>query len=188
MASQQSTGNLIADRYASALYELSSEKKCVDDVLSDLQILKKYINQNKDFKLLIRSPLIASSAKLLIVEKLLLAHSTNTLTLTFLKVISNNKRFASLPSIISRFVSINFEKRGEVLADITSADELSDKEKNGIKNKLRSILGEKLLLNYKVDNKILGGLIVKIGSKMIDSSLASKINKLKVAIEGAQWK
>ena len=188
MASQQSTGNLIADRYAHALYELSSEKKCVDDVLSDLQILKKYINQNKDFKLLIRSPLIASSAKLLIVEKLLSAHSTNILTITFLKVISNNKRFASLPFIISRFVSINFEKRGEVLADITSADELSDKEKNRIKDKLRSILGEKLSLNYKVDNKILGGLIVKIGSKMIDSSLASKINKLKVAIEGAQWK
>ena len=91
-----------------------------------------------------------------------------------------------MPFIISRFVSINFEKRGEVLADITSADELSDKEKNGIKDKLRSILGEKLSLNYKVDNKILGGLIVKIGSKMIDSSLASKINKLKVAIEGAQ--
>ena len=72
-------------------------------------------------------------------------HVTNTLTLTFLKVISNNKRFANLSSIISRFVSINFEKRGEVLADITSADELSDKEKNGIKDKLRSILGEKLL-------------------------------------------
>ena len=188
MASQQSTGNLIADRYANALYELSSEKKCVDDVLSDLQILKKYIIQNKDFKLLIKSPLITSSAKLLIVEKLLLTHSVNTLTLTFLKVISNNKRFSILPSIISRFVSINFEKRGEVMADITSSDELSDKEKNGIKNKLRSILGEKLLLNYQVDDKILGGLIVKIGSKMIDSSLASKINKLKVAIEGAQWK
>ena len=188
MASQKSTENLIADRYGIALYELSSEKKCVDEVLSDVKIIEKYINQNKDFKLLIKSPLIASSEKLLIVDKLLLDHTINALTLTFLKVVSNNKRFASLSSIISRFISINSEKRGEVLADITSADELSDKEKNGIKDKLRSILGEKLSLNYKVDNKILGGLIVKIGSKMIDSSLASKINKLKVAIEGTQWK
>ena len=188
MTSQQSTGNLIADRYAFALYELASETKCVDEVLSDLQILQKYTNQSKDFKLLIRSPLIASSAKLLVIEKLLLNHVTNTLTLTFLKVISNNKRFANLSSIISKFVKINSEKRGEVIADITSADDLSDEQKNGIKNKLHSILGEKLSLNYNVDKKILGGLIVKIGSQMIDSSLASKINKLKVAIEGAQWK
>ena len=188
MASKQTTENLIADRYAIALYELSSEKKCVDEVLSNLQILNEYINQNKDFKLLIRSPLIASSEKLLIIEKILLDHSTNSLTSTFLKVISNNKRFLSLSSIISRFVSINSEKRGEVFADITSVDELSDEQKNGIKNQLRSILGEKLFVNYNVDKKILGGLIVKIGSKMIDSSLASKINKLKVAIEGAQWK
>ena len=188
MTSQQSTGNLIADRYAFALYELASETKCVDEVLSDLQMLQKYTNQSKDFKLLIRSPLIASSAKLLVIEKLLLNHVTNTLTLTFLKVISNNKRFANLSSIISKFVKINSEKRGEVIADITSADDLSDEQKNGIKNKLHSILGEKLSLNYNVDKKILGGLIVKIGSQMIDSSLASKINKLKVAIEGAQWK
>ena len=188
MASLQSTGNLIADRYAFALYELSSKKKCVDDVLSDLQILKEYINHNKDFKLLIRSPLIASSEKLLIIEKILLKHSANSLTSTFLKVISKNKRFANLSSIISKFVKINSEKRGEVIADITSADDLSDEQKNGIKNKLHSILGEKLSLNYNVDKKILGGLIVKIGSQMIDSSLASKINKLKVAIEGAQWK
>ena len=184
MASQESTGNLIADRYAFALYELSSEKKCVDDVLSDLQILIKYINQNKDFKLLIRSPLIASSAKLLIVEKLLLAHSTNTLTLTFLKVISNNKRFTNLSFIISRFVSINAEKRGEVLADVTSADELSDKQKNEIKDQLRSILGQKLSVNYKINKKIIGGLVVKVGSTMIDSSLASKINKLNIAMKG----
>jgi len=188
VTSQQSIGNLVADRYAFALYELASKIKCVDAVLSDLKIIQNYFNQNKDFKLLIRSPLISSNEKLLIVEKLLLDDVSDTLTITFLKVIANNKRFASLSSIISRFVHINSEKRGEVLADITSADDLSDKEKNEIKDKLHLILGKKLLLNYKVDKKIIGGLIVKIGSKMIDLSLASKINKLKVAIEGAQWK
>ena len=69
MSSQQSIENLIADRYASALYELSSETNCVDEVLSDLKIINKHINQNKDFRLLIRSPLITSSEKLLIIEK-----------------------------------------------------------------------------------------------------------------------
>ena len=154
MTSQKSKENLIALRYAFALYELSSEKKCVDEVLSDLQILKKYFNQNKDFKLLIRSPLIASSKKLLIIEKLMLNHSINNLTSTFLKIISINKRFLSLSSIISKFVSINSEKRGEILADITSADGLSEKQTNEIKDQLCLILGKKLLLNYNVDKKI----------------------------------
>ena len=77
MASQYSTKNLIADRYASALYDLSSEGKYVDEVLSDLQKLEEYINKNKDLKILINSPLIASNEKLLILEKLLLNHSFN---------------------------------------------------------------------------------------------------------------
>ena len=188
MPSRLSSRNLIAERYASALYDISSERKCIDQVLSDLLILEKYINQNKDFKYLIRSPLIVSSEKLLIIEKLLLERSTNKLTLTFLKVISNNKRFASLSFIISRFLNINAERRGEVLADITSADKLSDEQKNIIKVQLRLVLGEKLSVNYKVDKTIIGGLIVKVGSKMIDSSLASKINKLNIAMKEAQWK
>ena len=188
MASQLSSGDLISERYASALYDLAAEKKIVDPILEDLTFLQKCILENKDLKLLVKSPLITSSDKLNIFEKILSKKKADVLTNTFLKVISSNKRFAKLSSIISQFMNINSQKRGNVLADVTSADELSDNQKNVIKDQLKSILGEKLFLNFNVDKKILGGLIVKIGSKMIDSSLASKINKLKVAIEGAQWK
>ena len=118
-------------------------------------------------------------------EKILSKQLSNKLTTTFLKVISNNKRFIHLSSIISQFININAQKRGNVLADVTSADELSDKQKNEINDQLKSILGEKLSLNFKVDKKIIGGLIVKVGSKMIDSSIASKLNKLKIAMQGA---
>ena len=96
-----------------------------------------------------------------------------------------NKRIKFLPAIIARYDSINAEKRGDIIADILSAEELTDQQKNGIKDQLRSILGEKLSLNYKIDHKIIGGLIVKVGSKMIDSSLNSKINKLTIAMKGA---
>ena len=106
------------------------------------------------------------------------------MTTTFLKVISKNKRFASLTSIILQFININAQKRGDVLAEITSADKLSDKQKDDIKDHLGIILGDKLSLNFKVDKKIIGGLIVKVGSKMIDASLANKINKLKIAMKG----
>ena len=183
MSSQLSSGDLISNRYASALYDLAAEKKIVDSVLKNLDFLQKCIQKNKDLKLLVKSPLITSSDKLNIFEKILSKQKTDKLTSIFLKVISNNKRFSKLSSIISQFMNINSQKRGNVLADVTSADELSDKQKNEIKDQLKSILGGKLSLNFNVDNKILGGLIVKIGSKMIDSSLASKINKLKVALE-----
>ena len=73
---------------------------------------------------------------------------------------------------------------GDVIAEITSAEMLTDQQKNGIKEKLKSILGEKLSLNFNIDNNVIGGLIVKIGSKMIDNSLNSKISKLTIAMKG----
>ena len=93
--------------------------------------------------------------------------------------------FRILPIIIDRYNSINTEKRGDVMAEITSAEILTDQQKKAIKSQLGSMLGEKLSLNFKIHNKIIGGLIVKVGSKMIDSSLNSKINKLKIAMKEA---
>jgi ATP synthase, F1 delta subunit len=185
VASQQSSNNLVSDRYASALYELSSNAKSVEKVLNDLDLLNHYIKQSKDFKLLLKSPLISSNEKLKIIEKILNNKDSNILTLNFVKVISKNRRFTNLPFIISRFKNINAEKRGEILADITSADKLSDNQEKEITQQLKKILGEKLILNFKIDKKIIGGLIIKVGSKMIDSSLVSKINKLKLAMKGA---
>ena len=185
MASQLASGDLIADRYAHALYDLASEKKVVDSVLENLQNIKKTIVDNKELCFLIKSPLINSNDKLEILIKLGISLNLNELSVTFLKVVSNNKRFASLTSIISQFININANKRGEVLADITSADELSGEQRLNIKDQLKKIMGEKLSLNFKVDKKIIGGLIIKVGSKMIDTSLANKINKLKIAMKGA---
>jgi len=185
MASQLASGDLVSDRYASALYDLAIKNKAIDIVLKDLETLKKIIHGNKELNLLVKSPLIASDDKLEILLKLTKNQSICEMTTIFLKVISKNKRFASLTSIISQFININAQKRGDVIADITSADKLSDIQKDNIKDHLATILGDKLLLNFKVDKKIIGGLIVKVGSKMIDASLANKINKLKIAIKGA---
>jgi len=185
VTSQLSSNNLISNRYASALYELAFESKNVEAVLNDLEFIQKCIKKNKDFKLLIKSPLITSEDKLNIVEKILSKQNTNKLTNTFLKIISNNKRFSNISSIILQFNNINSQKRGDVLADVTSAEELSDKQKNNINDQLKSILGKKLSLSFKVDKKNIGGLIIKVGSKMVDSSLLSKINKLKIAMKEA---
>ena len=185
MASQLASGDLISDRYASALYELATEKKVVDPVLNDLLNLKTILKENKELSLVIKSPLISSPDKLNIFNSLLEKIKANELTNTFLKVIEQNKRFSNLVSIISQFININSHKRGDVLADITSANELNDDQKTNITNQLKSILGDKLSLSFDVDKNIMGGLIVKVGSKMIDTSLANKINKLKIAMKGA---
>ena len=185
MVSQLASGDLISDRYASALYELAVEKKLVDAVLGDLENLKKILLDNKELSLVIKSPLISSPDKLNIFESLLKKINANELTNTFIKVIEKNKRFSNLTSIIVQFININSQKRGNILADITSADELKDDQKNNITNQLKTILGDKLSLSFDVDKNIIGGLIVKVGSKMIDTSLANKINKLKIAMKGA---
>ena len=185
MASQLASGDLVSDRYASALYDLAAEKKLVDLVVEDLSNLKNILKDNKELSLVVKSPLITSNDKLNIFESLLKKINANELTSTFLKVIEKNKRFSSLTSIISQFMNINSQKRGDVLADITSADELNDDQKNNITNQLKSILGDKLSLSFDVDKSIMGGLIVKVGSKMIDTSLANKINKLRIAMKGA---
>jgi len=185
MASQLASGDLVSDRYASALYDLAAEKKLVDPVVEDLSNLKNILKDNKELSLVVKSPLITSIDKLNIFESLLKKINANELTSTFLKVIEKNKRFSNLASIITQFMNINSQKRGDVLADITSADELNDDQKNNITNQLKSILGDKLSLSFDVDKSIMGGLIVKVGSKMIDTSLANKINKLKIAMKGA---
>ena len=185
MASQLASGDLVSDRYASALYDLAAEKKLVDDVLGDLSNLKNILKDNKELSLVVKSPLITSIDKLNIFESLLKKINANELTSTFIKVIEQNKRFSNLASIITQFININSKKRGDVLADVTSADELNDDQKNNITNQLKSILGDKLSLSFDVDKNIMGGLIVKVGSKMIDTSLANKINKLKIAMKGA---
>ena len=184
MSTKAFSVNLIADRYASALYDLSLENKCIDRILLDLNKISELISNNKSLKLLINSPLITSNEKLTVLKKILDNENIDNLTYKFINIISNNKRFKYLNAIISKYISINAERRGDVIANITSAEILNDIQKKNIKNKLISMLGEKLSLNFFVDKKIIGGLIVKVGSKMIDSSLSSKIDKLKLAMKG----
>ena len=184
MASKISSINtVLSDRYALALYDLLVENRSIERSIKQLNIIKEYQNINKDFKFLLINPLIQNSDKLKIFINLFKHNDVDKIILNFIKVISKNNRFIYLMNIIDRFNEINSEKRGSVIVNITSAEELKDSQKNKIKDDLLSSLGSKLSINYKVDKFIIGGLIVKIGSKMIDSSILNKINKLKLAIK-----
>lgn len=185
MTSKISSSDIISDRYGSALYDLASEKKCIDEILNDLDVIEKVMKESSELRHVIKSPLVNSEEKLNILLKIFAGSSFNNLTTTFLKVLDNNKRISNILSIILQFKKINSEKRGDIAANVISANELSEDEKNNITNQLKNTLGQKLSLNFNVDKEIIGGLIVKVGSKMIDTSIANKINKLKIAMKGA---
>ena len=185
MTSKISSSDIISDRYGSALYDLASEKKCIDEILNDLDVIEKVMKESSELRHVVKSPLVNSEEKLNILLKIFAGSSFNNLTTTFLKVLDNNKRISNILSIILQFKKINSEKRGDIAANVTSANELSEDEKNNITNQLKNTLGQKLSLNFNVDKEIIGGLIVKVGSKMIDTSIANKINKLKIAMKGA---
>ena len=185
MSSKISSGDLISQRYGHALYDLASEKKCIDSILNDFEVVEKVMKGSSDLRNVIRSPLVNSDEKLNILLKIFSQNNLDNLTTTFLKVLNKNKRISNLISIILQFKKINSEKRGDITADVTSANELSEDEKNNITNQLKNSLGQKLSLNFDIDKDIIGGLIVKVGSKMIDTSIANKINKLKIAMKGA---
>lgn len=185
MTSKISSSDIVSDRYGSALYDLASEKKCIDEILNDLDVIEKVMKESSELRHVIKSPLVNSEEKLNILLKIFAGSSFNNLTTTFLKVLDNNKRISNILSIILQFKKINSEKRGDIAANVISANELSEDEKNNITNQLKNTLGQKLSLNFNVDKEIIGGLIVKVGSKMIDTSIANKINKLKIAMKGA---
>jgi len=185
MTSKISSGDMISDRYGSALYDIAAENKCIEEILNDFESVEKVMNESSELRHVIRSPLVNSDEKLNILLKIFSQLNFNNLTTTFLKVLDNNKRISNISSIILKFKKINSEKRGDIVASVTSANELSEDDKNNITNQLKSSLGQKLSLNFDVDKDIIGGLIVKVGSKMIDTSIANKISKLKIAMKGA---
>ena len=154
------------------------------DIFDDFEVAEKVLKESSELRQVIRSPLVNSDEKLNILLKIFSQSNLHDLTTTFLKVLSDNKRISNLISIILQFKKINSEKRGDITADITSADELSEDEKNNITNQLKNSLGQKLSLNFDVDKDIIGGLIVRVGSKMIDTYILNKINKLKIAMKG----
>jgi len=182
---ESSLTGLLSDRYASALYDLATEKNDIEKIIEDLEQILSYFNKNKSFFLLLNSPLISSEDKFKVLNYLLNKNNSHKLIINLIGVLKKNKKFSLLYNIIKRFVDINVEKRGNIIIEITSAKELSKSQKDKIQNQLQIKLGKKLSLHYKFDKTIMGGLIIKFGSTMIDSSLISRVNKLQLAMKEA---
>jgi len=184
LASEASGLGGIAARYATALYDLGEGEKALDAVADDLRGLQEMISASDDLRRLIRSPLITRDDQWKAVETLLEKADVNVLTRRFIGVVTDNRRLFALPSIIAAFLRLLAARRGEVTAEVTSSVKLDDAQTAALTETLRSTLGSKVAVEVSVEPEILGGLVVRVGSRMFDSSLRTKLTRMQLAMKG----
>ncbi len=175
----------LTGRYASALFDLASEAGSVSAVESDLDKLDAALRESGDLRALIRNPEITRSQIANVMAGLADHLALSPLTKNFLGVLANNRRVADLPGMIRAFAAIAAAQRGEVQAEVASAHPLSDTQLGELEGRLRAREGRTVKLKSRVDPDLLGGLVVTIGSKRIDSSIRTRLNSLAQAMKSA---
>ena len=174
----------LAGRYALALFELARDEKQLENVGASLATVRQALAESDDFRELTTSPLIGREETAKAVAAAAGAMKLDPLTSNFLGVLAQNRRLSKLGSVIRAFNMLAARQRGEVTAEITSAHPLDDGQVEAIKQNLRARVGRDILVDLNVDPSILGGLVVKIGSEMIDGSIRTKLNTLAQAMKG----
>ena len=173
----------VAGRYAAALFDLADGQKAIAAVEADLKALQGMLDSSADLRRLVESPVFTKEDQTKALAAVLAKAEVTALTAQFVGVVASNRRLFALPGMISAFAAMAADKRGELQADVTSAITLSDAQRSALVASLKEKLGSTITLNEKVDPSILGGLIVKVGSRMIDTSLKTKLNALKYAMK-----
>jgi len=171
-------------RYASALFDLASEQGTVSAVEGDLDKLGQAILGNGDLAGLIRNPQVSRDAAARAMEGVAGVLGLSDLTRNFIGVLAGNRRLGALPDIIRAFAAIAAAARGEVTAEVTSAHALNDEQVAALQAKLKEREGRTVKIKTSVDPELLGGLVVTIGSKRIDSSIRTRLNSLAQAMKG----
>jgi F-type H+-transporting ATPase subunit delta len=166
------------------LLDLADEQKALDQVSGDLQTLRSMIGESEDLRRLLNSPVITRDEQRRAMTALMEKAGVGQLTQRFVLVVANNHRLFALPAMIDGYLAELARRRGEITAAVTSARTLSDAQQAALLDALRSAVGSKVQLDLKVDPALIGGLVVKVGSRMIDSSLRSKLQRLQLAMKG----
>jgi F-type H+-transporting ATPase subunit delta len=175
----------VSGRYATALFELARDEKSVDAVKADLERFDSLLADNPDLKRLVRSPVFSSDTQLRALSAVLDKVGISGISANFLKILTTNRRLFAVSDVIRAFRALVAKFKGEATADITVAEKLSDKNLDALKAALKSVTGKDVSLDVKVDPSIIGGLVVKLGSRMVDSSLRTKLNSIKHAMKEA---
>jgi F-type H+-transporting ATPase subunit delta len=183
VASEKAEGGL-AGRYANALFELARDQKAIDVVSADLASLRRALETSPDLSRLVRSPVFSAADHAKALTAILDKMGANALTTKFVLLLAQKRRLFVLLQIIAAYERLVARSRGETEAEVTAARALSEGEITELKSVLKSKLGKEPRLHTKIDPTLLGGLVVKVGSRMIDSSLRTKLDGLRSAMKG----
>lgn len=175
----------IAGRYATALFELALEQEAADDVAGDLQGLGALIDESADLLRLVRSPVLTRAEQSRAMAAVLEKAGVHILTRNFVALIAANRRLFALPGMIRAYQQLLAAHRGEIAGEVISASQLSNAQLDAVRKQLAQAMGQEVQLESTVDESLIGGLVVRVGSRMVDYSLRTKLQNLKVAMKGA---
>jgi F-type H+-transporting ATPase subunit delta len=175
----------LAGRYASALFDLADEKQAHDAVAADLRQLRKLIHESEDLSRFLRSPLYSRDVQVAALDAVLKKAAAGDLARRFALVVASNRRLYALGGMIDAYLAILAKRRGEVTAKVTVARPLEAAQMTLLEESLRRSVGGQVKVETRIDESLIGGLIVQIGSRMVDASLRSKLMRLQTAMKGA---
>jgi len=184
LAAQHSGTAGLAARYAAALLELADEAKQLDSVAADLKTVRAMIDGSADLRRLLRSPVLSRADQARAMGAVLQQAGVGDLVRRFVALVAENRRLFALADMIDAYLADLARRRGEVTAVVTSATPLSEAQTAAVTDVLKRAVGGKVAVELKTDASLIGGLIVKVGSRMIDSSLKSKLQRLQLAMKG----
>ena len=175
----------LAGRYATALFELAVEQDALDAVANDLASLRAMLDESADLRRLVASPVIGREDQGRAMAALAARANFGALAGKFIGLLASNRRLFALADTIRAYDTLVAARRGEVTADVTSARALSDAQTQALITSLKNATGREVRLKSSVDETLIGGLVVKVGSRMIDASLKSKLQSLRLVMKGA---
>lgn len=175
----------VAGRYAAALFELAKEAGVVDVVEAELKTLAGLIDASEDLRAFLKSPVYDRDDQNRAAAALAQRAGFSELTANFLKLLAKNGRLFALPGVIKAFFAMAAADRGEVAAEAITAAAMNEEQTKALRHEIEAMAGKAVNLETRVDPELLGGLVVKIGSRMIDASLKTKLNRLKTMMKEA---
>jgi F-type H+-transporting ATPase subunit delta len=183
VAGEETITSGMAGRYANALFELALEQKNLDAVKTDLDGFEALLSESADLDRVIRSPVFSAEEQRKAIAAVLAKMGIGGLAANFLLLVAAKRRLFAIRAMLKDFRALVARHKGEVTAEVTVAEKLNDKHLDALKRALKDVTGKDVDLNVKIDPAIIGGLIVKVGSRMVDTSLKTKLNAIKHAMK-----
>ncbi len=183
MANSESIPSGVTARYASALFDLALSEKKIPAVEKDLKTFDDLLNGSEDLKRLVVSPVFSADDQYKAIDALLTKAKMTGLVGNFIRVVAKNRRLFAMQGMLSAYRKLVADHKGEMTAEVTVASALNATQTKELKAALKSVVGKEVAINATIDPSILGGMIVKVGSRQIDTSLKTRLSSLKLALK-----